>query len=88
MRTKNETDRGRRLVLLVLPLLLVGAALLVVPAPPVHGYTICGSITIDYYKNSNDTDLVGACTIDCAGGETCWGTTTSYVKTSGSCRAC
>ena len=76
-------------VRVLLPLLLVGAALLVTSLP-VHALDLCGTrLTTYYYANSNDTDLVGTCTLLCAGGGSCTGKTSPYsVQVQGFCYVC
>jgi hypothetical protein len=76
-------------VRVLLPLLLVGAALLTSSLPS-QAVNICGTrVTVNYYANSNDTGLVGTCTLFCAGGESCTGHTSPYsTDTPGFCYAC
>lgn len=76
-------------VRLLLPLLLVGAALVGTSAPS-HAVNICGVLDyVTYYANSNDTDQVGFCEVYCAGGESCSGTKTQYsTSRPGMCYAC
>jgi hypothetical protein len=80
----------RKLVIAALAIALLTAALSLPTPRPAHAETLCGTaFTDNYYKNSNDTDLVGQCTESCLGRLVCWGTKTSYVKVvEGMCYVC
>lgn len=74
----------------LIPVLLLAVALFGTMPPPAHSVNICGTLyTVDYWKNSNDTGLVGSCTESCSGTRTCTGTTSQYsTLIEGHCFAC